>query len=481
MSPERLRRFFTKVNNHYQISKAVRDLCVFSKHNLAHDPPFSRLDLVTCRNLLIYLDAQLQRRVIPVLHYSLNPGGFLVLGSSESIGPFTELFSVADHKTRVYVKNAMTPASLSLDFGAITETAAGGTRPALVPEAPVHWSALDVQREADRVVLTKYAPVGVVIDENYTVLQFRGRTGDYLEPAPGLASLDLLKMVREGLLSEVRAAVTQAKLENVAVRKGGVRIKDRDHFRTVDVEVIPIRVPPSGVRCFLVLFHEAPPAPPGAAERAAQPGDGAQQAVLQQQVTQLQQELAATREYLQSIIEEHESTCEELKSASEEILSSNEELQSTNEELQTAKEETQSANEELATLNEELHHRNLQMAQANDDLINFLAAVNIPLIMVSRDLRVRRFTPKAEKVLNLIPTDLGRPITDLKTTLNVADLGGMIAHVIASLTPHEGEQRFAADDKHRSNEESSDCSAWRGAEKASPKRGSRPACRATRG
>jgi two-component system CheB/CheR fusion protein len=436
VSPERLRRFFAKVNGHYQVGKVIRDMCVFSKHNLTNDPPFSRLDLVSCRNLLIYLDAPLQKRVLPLLHYALNPGGFLLLGSSETVGSL-DLFTAVDTKHRIYSKNAASHIALPLDFGVHVGTAEVGRR---LAAGPTPWSALDVQKEADRAVLAKYAPVGVVIDENMTVLQFRGRTGPYLEPAPGMASLDLLKMLREGLLSEVRAAISQAKAEGMAVRRGGIPMRDKDGFRQINVEVLPIKVPPGGVRCYVVLFHDTPLAPPPERGRAAaaplaestEPAPG-------QEVAQLKQELAATREYLQSLIEEHESACEELKSASEELLSSNEELQSTNEELQTAKEETQSANEELATLNEELHHRNFDLGQANNDLVNLLGAVQIPIVLVGRDLRLRRFTPLAESLLNLIPTDVGRPISDIKSNLNVPDLAERIARVIDSLTPQEAE------------------------------------------
>jgi two-component system CheB/CheR fusion protein len=437
VSPERLRRFFAKADGHYQIGKVVRDLCIFSRHNLTSDPPFSRLDLVSCRNVLIYLDGALQKRVMPLLHYALNPGGYLLLGTSESVGTFGELFAVVDQKNRIFARNAVGSPGLPLDFGAYVETVGLGQRPPA--HLPPSWSALDVQKEADRVVLAKYAPVGVVIDENMTVLQFRGRTGPFLEPAPGAASLDLLKMVREGLLGEVRAAVGRARMENAAVRKEGIPIREKNTFRMVNIDVIPIKVPPSGARCFVVLFEDVPLPP---ADRPAEnplppPATEAINMAAEQQINQLQQELAATREYLQSLVEEHESAGEELKSASEELLSANEELQSTNEELQTAKEETQSANEELATLNEELHHRNLELAQANNDLVNLLAAVQIPIVLVSRDLRIRRFTPLAEKLLNLIPTDVGRPISDIKPNLEVPDFAERIAGVIDTLLPQE--------------------------------------------
>jgi two-component system CheB/CheR fusion protein len=435
VSPERLRRFFVRVDGHYQISKAIRELCVFSRHNMAKDPPFGHLDLVSCRNVLIYMESALQRRVLPVLHYALNPGGYLLLGSSENVGPFGDLFEAIDPRHRIYAKKPVRGAP-PLDFltAGVTEWTGAGLPRA---ESPQGWSALDVQREADRIVLSRYAPVGVVVDEGLTVLQFRGRTAPYLEPAPGMASLALPRMLREGLLGEVRAAINQARVENVPALRENVPVVEQGRVRPVTVEVIPFKVPPSGTRFFLVLFRE--PAERGGAAAPTAPAAPPRPTPADQQVVQLQQELSALRDYLQSVIEEQESTNEELKSANEEILSANEELQSTNEELQTAKEEAQAANEELVTVNDELRHRNAELAQANDDLVNLLAGIGIPVIIVRRDLRIRRFTPLAEKVFNLIPTDVGRPIGDIKPNLQIPDLSQLIAGVIDSLRPWEDE------------------------------------------
>ncbi len=432
VSPERLRRFFVRSNGHYQINKMIRDLCVFCRHNMASDPPYSHLDLVSCRNVLIYMDAALQKRMMPILHYSLNPDGFLFLGSSESIGIFGDLFVPVDPRHRIFRRK---PASVGAppDFTPYINHERGGFRDSR-EEGKALWSALDVQREADRIVLTRYAPVGVVIDDSMTVIQFRGRTAAFLELAPGMASLDLLRMLREGLLSEVRSAINRARGENAAVSQEAFCLTDGGQSRRVKVEVIPFKVPPSGARFFLVLFQDLPlagrtPAPLPQHE-VRLPPDG-------QQVVQLQQELTALREYLQSVIEEQESTNEELKSANEEIISANEELQSTNEELQTAKEEAQSANEELVTVNEELRHRNAELARVNNDLINLLSGVNIPILLVGRDLRIRRFTPQAEKLFNLIPTDLGRPISNLKPNLLLEDVSALITQVIDDLAPYE--------------------------------------------
>jgi two-component system CheB/CheR fusion protein len=431
VSPTRLRRFFLRHDGHYQITKSVRDLCVFSRHNIAHDTPFSRLDLISCRNMLIYMDAAMQKRVIPLLHYALNPNGYLFLGSSENIGGFSDLFETVDAHHRIFLRlPAATP--VPLDLGSTVIASHGLSRRGPEDQTPI-WNALDVQKEADRLLLSRYAPVGVVVDETMTVLQFRGRTAAYLEPPPGAASLDLFRMLREGLLVEVRAATTQARAENGIVTRQA-RVTDRASSRMVRVEVIPFKVPPSGLRFFLVLFQDTtvPVAPPPAEPEVRPPASDDQAALLQQ-------ELSALREYLQSLIEEQESTNEELKSANEEILSANEELQSTNEELQTAKEEAQSANEELATVNDELRHRNAELARVNDDLVDLLSGVNIPIVMVSRDLRIRRFTPQAEKLFNLIPSDIGRPIDNIKPGLNISDLAARIDQVIDSLTPHESQ------------------------------------------
>jgi two-component system CheB/CheR fusion protein len=433
VTPARLRKFFTRHDGHYQISKSIRELCIFSRHNIIHDAPFSRLDLVSCRNLLIYMDVALQKRVIPLLHYALNPKGYLFLGSSENVGGFNELFEPVDSRHRIFMRST-TNSPVPIDFGATSSTGVLAEQPGRDEHAPL-WNALDVQKEADRVLLSRFAPVGVVVDETMTVLQFRGRTAQYLEPAPGMASLDLFRMLREGLLAEVRSAAMRARAENVNVARDDVRISDGGGTRSLRIEVIPFKVPPSGIRFFLVLFQEAAEgqvAPPAVLQEA-------RPSVSDDHVIQLQQELGAMREYLQSVIEEQESTNEELKSANEEILSANEELQSTNEELQTAKEEAQSANEELATVNEELRHRNAELARVNDDLLNLLSGVNIPIVMVSRDLRIRRFTPQAEKLFNLIPSDVGRPISDMKPALDLNDFPERISTVIDSLIPHESE------------------------------------------
>ena len=437
VSPGRLRRFFTKNTQGYQINKAIRDMCVFARQDIAKDPPFSRLDMISCRNLLIYLGSALQKRVIPIFHYALKPAGYLLLGNSETIGGFANFFSMADKKHKIYAKKPF-PGRVAIDLprAAYTLERSAGGKKALEIASP-----FDIQKEVDRLLLAKFAPAGVVVNEDLDILQFRGHTGLYLEPAPGQASLNLPKMAREGLALDLRAAIQKARKDNAAFRKTAVPIKLNGRRVEVNIEVIPVKGPTSAERYFLVLFEEASPPKPET-ERAARKearARGATPNPLQLQVARLNEELTQTKGTLQSIIEEHETTNEELKSANEEILSSNEELQSTNEELETAKEELQSTNEELTTLNEELQNRNLELSIANNDLLNLLASVNIPMLMLGNDLRIRHFTPPAEKMFNLIPTDVGRPISDLKPNLMVQNLEQSALEAIDTVSFKESE------------------------------------------
>lgn len=440
VSPERLRRFFVKVDGKYQISKSIREMCVFARQNVFKDPPFSRLDLISCRNVLIYLDLSLQKKVMPIFHYSLKPAGFLMLGTSETIGAFADLFALVDKKHKIYARKA-TLARPHIDFGAgeqrldKKEISKGAGR---VSEES--WAGFDVQKEADRIVLTRYAPAGVLVNEDMEILQFRGHTSAYLEPSPGKASLNLLKMAREGLLLELRTAIHKAQKGKATVKKAGIQVKHNGLFKEVNIEVVPIDSASPRERHYSILFEEAqPPESKEAKARRVKVVAKKKENEQERRHAHLKQELAATREYLQSIIEEQEATNEELKSANEEILSSNEELQSTNEELETAKEELQSTNEELTTVNEELQNRNLELSQLNNDLGNLFASVNLPIVMLGSDLRIRRLTPLAEKALNLIPADIGRPITDIKLNLNLPDLEPLLLEVIGTVSTRERE------------------------------------------
>jgi two-component system CheB/CheR fusion protein len=433
VSPERLRKFFVKSNSGYRVTKALRDLCVFARQDLTRDPPFSHLDLICCRNVLIYMDAELQNKLLSVFHYALKPTGALLLGRAETIGNNSELFSIMSKKHRIYRKKPGVNRSVSDLLRAAPRMTPDSTAEP-VAEA-VRTPSRTVMAEANRIVLDRYAPPSVLVDENFHVVQFSGQTGPYLEPSPGEPSFHVLKLAREGLLHGLRTALNAARKTRRPARKIGLSVKNGATWHDVDVEVIP--VVQRGQTLFLVLFERA-----GARAKKKAAGELTRQRKTGRRnyrVTRLEQELDSTREYLQSTIQEIEAANEELQSANEEILSSNEELQSTNEELDTAKEELQSTNEELNTVNEELHGRNEELIRANADLVNLLGSVQIAIVIVSNDLRIRRFTPMAEKILNLIPSDVGRPFTQISPNIELPELPSLITDTIETVTQAERE------------------------------------------
>ncbi|HWB14611.1 MAG TPA: chemotaxis protein CheB [Pirellulales bacterium] len=426
VSAQRLERFFRKTDRGYEVNKSVRDLCIFARHDVTKDPPFSQLDLVTCRNVLIYLGPLLQNRVLPILHYSLNPGGVLMLGSSETVGRYTELFEVIDKKHKFYQRTS-TPSRLTFEYTPRSPLPG----PAIREGEVRHDQGLpDIYREADRVVLAHYAPNGVLVDENFRVLQYRGDTGAYLKPPPGAPSTELLLMVREGLLGDLHETLHRAWRDNMPARKEGGRVKTNDHFTEIDLEVIPIIDAVTAVRCFVVLFAERAAA---AVRRSRLPPPLEEESEKDHEITRLNQDLGSTRAYLQSVIEQKESANEELRAASEEVISANEELQSTNEELTTAKEELQATNEELTTVNDELQSRIRTTNDLADDLANLIETTRIPIVVLGSDLCIRRFTPAAQTMINLRPGDVGRPLSELKTKINIPDLEPLVHDVIDTL------------------------------------------------
>jgi two-component system CheB/CheR fusion protein len=434
VSPERLNRFFVKKDNEYVVARSVRDLIVFSKQNILRDAPFSRMDLVTCRNLLIYLHPAAQKRVLRVIHYALNPSGHLLLGTSETVGDAPELFSAVDRKSKIYSKKpAAAHGILDVGFGAVA--------PLETPQqAPPVRPTLSLQGLADRKVLDLYGPPGVVLNEALEILQFRGHTGPYLDPAPGTASWNLLRLVRLELHAELKKALAQAQSQQQRV-KIEVTFPNGGKPSVVRLDVVPLEEPESRTRCLLVLFHQLP-APKEVP--VLPPLEGTTDATvlsLGQRIKDLERELAVTKEYLQTTIEEKESTLEELKSANEELQSSNEELQSTNEELETSKEEMQSTNEELTTVNDELQNRMAELSQTNDDLHNVLAGVDNPVVIVGMDLKIRRYTTAAEKLLNLVPGDIGRSVGFLDTFLGTGPLEPKVSSVIQNLATLEEEMQ----------------------------------------
>jgi two-component system, chemotaxis family, CheB/CheR fusion protein len=440
VSPERLRRFFTEVEGGYRVGKPLRDMCVFARQNVVADPPFLRMDLISCRNLLIYLEPVLQKQILPLLHYALKPAGVLWLGSSETTGVASDLFEPEDKKHRFYTKRPATGRPrINYPTGDQTweKSASWRRRPAARVERPLTSDETEAQREADRIIAVRYAPASALINEEMNVLQLRGDTSPYIEQSPRKVTRNLLKLAREGLLVALRESVDKAREDEGPVRRENLRVKYDGATCDVNLEVIPLKHSPSQERHFLALFETAEAADQGGERKVG----GGRRKSEERQIKQLHQELASARDNLQSVIEEYEATNEELQSASEEAQSSNEELQSINEELETSKEELESSNEELITVNEELNNRNAELGQLNSDLVNLLGSVQMPILMLDGRLRIRRFTPAAEKVLKLIPTDLGRPIGDLKLNLDCPDLERLIAEVIDTVSVKEVEVR----------------------------------------
>uniref|UniRef100_Q01WE0 Signal transduction histidine kinase with CheB and CheR activity n=1 Tax=Solibacter usitatus (strain Ellin6076) TaxID=234267 RepID=Q01WE0_SOLUE len=427
VSAERLRRFFVRTETGYQITRAIRDMCVFSRHNIAKDPPLSRMNLISCRNLLIYFAPALQRRVIGTFVYALHPGGVLILGSSETLGSLAEMFSTIDEGNRIYSRRSNLPRN-AFDM---YETHGEFKPRLLLPEAPQPAAAGvigRIPREVNRIVLSRYGPCGVVVNEALKITEYRGEVAQYLGDANAALDADLMQTVRPELRGALSVALEQARRTNVAVAAEALNGTDSP---AVALTVVPLLLAGMAPH-FLILFGERRDEVDVNGVKMAETGDN--QAVSEsgkvEDSAQLRQELKATREYLQSVIEE-------LRSTNEEAQSANEELQSTNEELQTAKEELQSSNEELNTINAEMQSRNSDLARTNDDLINLLSSMNVPIVMTGNDLRIRRFTPMAEKVFRLIPTDIGRPIADLKPHINVPNLDQVLQQVIDTLQPHE--------------------------------------------
>ena len=400
VSSDRLSRFFERTPTGYSINRKVRDTIVFSIQNVPKDAPFSRLDVVSCRNLLIYLQPPLQKKVLRLFNYALGPDGYLLLGSSETVGESADLFSLIDRKNKFYIKKNL-PAAVRPDSDHSALLAP------LRPEGSDARLVSSVKQMADRKLLDQYGPPSALVNENFEVMQFRGDMGPFLSPKPGDATLQLLKLLRAELHVEVWRGLQRSREENVPSRLEPIKLPSAragEKDVIVTCSIVPITESDTKVRCFLIVFEERRTLDPSHAPPSSDaPRVGA-----------LEHELAATREYLQTSIEELETTNEELKSTNEELQSSNEELQSTNEELETSKEELQSMNEELSTLNNELHHRMMQLSQSSDDVRSLMSNVDQAVCFLDERLALRLASTAAQRVLGLTQSDLGRNISQLR-------------------------------------------------------------------
>ncbi len=436
LSPERQQRFFVKSDRGFQVAKRVRDTCIFAKQNLCNDPPFSHIDILSCRNVMIYFNPVLQRQIMSTFHYALEPGGYLLLGMSEGLRDFGEAFTTVDRKCKIYTKIG---SSLAASSEATRSYRASSVNPVgrpLADNEATSWAELELQRAADRLVLARFGPPGLIVDERMHVLQTRGQTTPLIQLSPGAVSWHILRVLREDIAKEVEGAVGRSIKENIPVAvtlKTVLGEEAEPHFQ---VDVLPITHAGPRPRCFLVLFRQVEG---NSEESQAQAAPALSPDAKDKLLAQAHHDLSTTRFYLQSLTEERDGRNQELTSANEEIQSANEELQSTNEELETTKEELQSANEELQTVNDELQQRNSTLTQTGNDLSNLLTSVNIPLLMLTSDLRIRQFTPPMQKVLSVLPTDIGRPIGDIRLHLSIGNLEPILTEVMETLGTHESE------------------------------------------
>lgn len=430
ITPERLQRFFITDGKTYQISKSIREMVVFAVQSIIKDPPFSRIDLISCRNVLIYLGPALQKKVLPMFHYALKPGGFLLLGSAESLGEFDRFFDAVDQKARLFRRKSdgVIP-HRTLDFAAPLSTPPETRR---IPHR--REKEPDIGELVEKALIQRFVPACVVIDEHNTILYFHGQMSRYLAPANGEASLDLLRMAHTGLRLPLGIAVRKAITQKQQVVQENVHLKTEDGLRVVNLSIQPMANTSLESELFLVIFEDvSPPSEPvetanGTIDMTDSPD---------QRILELEQELQSTRQYLQTTIEQLETTNEELRSTNEELQSANEELQSTNEELETAKEELQSVNEELVTVNTELQSKIEQLMVANNDLNNLLANIQVGIVFMDLDLHIQRFNPSMRQLINLIETDVGRPISDIVTNLEYNDLVRDARDVLDTLIPKE--------------------------------------------
>jgi two-component system CheB/CheR fusion protein len=446
ISPERLARFFVQEpdGNSFRIHSGIREIVIFSEQDLIKDPPFSKLDLISCRNLLIYMGAELQKKLVPLFHYALKPGGILFLGSSETVGEFTDLFAPLDRKSKLYLRKDDVEGSLRPRFPLVRPEQSVSRPSARAPGE----SKLSVREVTERAMLQQYTPAGALVNERGDILYLHGRTGQYLEPAQGEAGMNILKMAREGLQPALTTTLHKAVVNKGPVHRPGLRVKTNGDFTIVNLMIQPVPAgpdPAAAPKLFLVVFEGVPAVDVATPEKAPALNTSEGATDVDGRIAMLKQELLAKDEYLQITNEELQSSNEALKSSNEEMQSVNEELQSTNEELETSKEELQSVNEELATVNTELQTKVADLSRSNNDMNNLLAGTGIGTIFVDEQLRIRNFTPAVTRAINLIPADVGRPVGHIVSNLVGYDrLVADVQSVLDTLTPQEIEVQTKA-------------------------------------
>lgn len=433
VSPERLRRFFVQDENGYRVSKEIRELLIFAPQNLIMDPPFTKLDILCCRNLLIYLSPELQKKLIPLFHYGLNPGGILFLGSAETIGGFSDLFAPNDGKARIYRRLqppvATSPVEFPISFASPMVDRADVVPPELSPQRPPP----NIQALADKVIAQRFSPAAVLVNEKGDILYISGRTGKYLEPAAGKANWNIFAMAREGLRFDLSAAFAQALRDHQPVRVHAVKVGTNGGTQHVDICIQRLTDPEPLKGSVIIILTDVPSPSSSGAKSSGRRSNLASTV----RIAELEKELEKARDEVQTIREEMQTSQEELKSSNEELQSTNEELQSTNEELTTSKEEMQSLNEELQTVNHELQAKVDELSRSNNDMKNLLNSTDIATLFLDGNLNVRRFTNQTAKIIKLIPGDAGRPITDITCDLDYPDLADDAREVLRTLVFQE--------------------------------------------
>lgn len=432
VSPDRMKRFFVQEEGgFFRIGKEIREMVTFATQNAIMDPPFTKLDVLVCRNLLIYLGPELQKRLLPLFHYSLNPGGTLFLGSAETAGGEPDLFTPLPGKSRLYRRGSTSVPMEAIPFPAVSPA---GNPPALLP-APAQKAVPDIQALADHVLLQRFAPAAVLVNKAGDILFVSGRTGKYLEPAAGKANWNVFAMAREGLRLELPEAFRKAVREGGVGHLHGLRMGGAEDGLLVDVTVQALAEPEALHGTVMIVFSDLarPPEAPESPQPRTGSLPGRQGAALRHELDEARAALQSLRSEVQAMREEMQSSTEELKSANEELQSTNEELQSTNEELTTSREEMQSLNEELQTVNAEQVARMDELTRSSDDMKNLLNATDIATVFLDGDLKVRRFTTGATRLFKLIPGDVGRPLTDVSNSLEYPDLVSDAREVLRTL------------------------------------------------
>jgi two-component system CheB/CheR fusion protein len=433
VSPKRLERFFVRENGYYRVKQEIREMVIFAVQDLVEDPAFTKLDFLFCRNLLIYLNSEIQKRLIPLFHYALRPGGVLALGSSETVGAFAHLFDVIDKKWKLFQRHEVPPGTYVADvaLGRAMDASSREVRDGQAAGRSVEPGATKI---AERALLQTFVPPSVIMHENGEIVHIHGRTGRYLEPASGSqAGANVYQMAREGLELELTLAVRRAASANEEILHRNVRVRTNGDFTRVNLRVRRL-IQPEALRGLFIVAFEPGEEPDAASSPGALPEEGKDQ-----RVSDLERELAQSKEFHQGTVEELETTNEELKSANEELQSMNEELQSANEELETSKEEMQSLNEELQTVNVELQSKLEELSRTSDDMKNLLNATDIGTIFLDNNLNIKRHTEQAKRVIRVIASDVGRPIGDLVSNLRYSTLVEDAREVLRTLVFKEAE------------------------------------------